>query len=42
MIQTISEFLHPVLLGSKLVRALKRNEAAADRLDAAIRDLLAS
>jgi hypothetical protein len=42
MLRAISERLHPILLGSELVRALERNEAAADRLDAVIRELLAS
>ena len=42
MLKAILVHLHPVLLGRELVLALERNEAAADRLDAVIRELLAS
>ena len=41
MWKIISDHLHPVLLGRELIRSMERNEAAADRLDAAIRELLA-
>ncbi len=37
----ISEQLHPVLLGRALILSMERNKTARDRLDAAIRDLLA-
>ncbi len=41
MFRIISNCLYPVLLGPELIRSMERNVAAAERLDAAIRDMLA-
>jgi hypothetical protein len=34
------ELIRPVLIGSELMTSLQRNEAAADRLDQTIREML--